>query len=256
MNLDGEDIRWNPHICESTKEELAETELEEVPDYLINSNHSSETLRWDGEKFFGKEKDRKPSNTIQELTRTGEFDHKLSLYNEHHDTGVHAPTPYCAIMYSEENQIDNELIMEFMGGDDWMSFPKAFSQGEIVQEEEVQSVCQGIGEFAKILQNEKLGHGDIAWRHLYVNPDNYDIAVIDIEGGTTQARPSMMDEETREIQEILDQIPRPQYEDQINGWFEQGYNSVPDPRNTDLPTSEYACDGGYEISENALDLLS
>lgn len=255
MSSENQTVRWNPHIGEEEKEEILDVDWREVPDEFINNNHSSEALKWDGENFFNKEKDRRPSKTIQELTRTGEFDHRLMLYNEHHDTGVHAPTPYCAMLSGDDSGGD-QVVMEFMGGDEWMSFPRAFSQGEIVDKEEVRQVCQGLGEFAKVLENEQMKHGDIALRHFYVNQDTYDLGVIDIEGGTANARPSAVEEEIYQIEEVMDRIPRPQYEDEMFEWFSEGYESVPDPRDTNIPTSVYESEeNGYNLSEGAGDML-
>lgn len=255
MDFEDTTVRWNPHICDDTKDELEKAEFVEVPENLINNDHSSDSLKWDGGNFFSKQKGRKPSNTIQELTRTGEFDHIFSLYNEHHDTSIHAPTPYCAVIYSDNDTVD-QVVMDFMGGDDWMSFPRAFSGGEfLMQEDEVRSVCYSLGEFAKILENENMAHGDVAWRHFYVDPEHYDVAAIDIEGGTTDARESTIQGEQEELQSILDKMPRPQYEEAIYDGFQDGYESVPDPENTDLPRSEYECEGDYGLTQKALDLL-
>ncbi|MFB6116695.1 MAG: lipopolysaccharide kinase InaA family protein [Candidatus Nanosalina sp.] len=255
MNLGGETIRWNPHIGDEEKEDIAHAEFEEVPGDLINDDNSSEAFRWDRENYFAKEKERDPSKTIQELTRTGEFDHRLSLYDEHHDTGVHAPTPYCAMINPENDQYGDQVIMEFIGGENWTSFPRAFAEGAIVGEDEVKQVAEGLGRYSKILENECMGHGDVAWRHFFVNTENYDLAVIDIEGGTANARPSMIEEERQEISEVLDQIPRPQYEDQIYEWFAEGRESVPEPDETNLPTSAYDCNGNYGVPEGADEML-
>ena len=254
MSSDGRTVRWNPHIDEAEKEEIMNVDWEEVPDEFINNNHSSESLKWDGEKYFNKAKDRRPSKTIQELTRTGEFDHRLMLYDEHHDTGVHAPTPYGAIL--NEGEKTDEVVMEFMGGNGWTSFPTAFSQGELVGEDQVSQVCKGLGKFAKILENEQMRHGDIALRHFYVNQDNYDVGVIDIEGGTANARSSEVKAEVAQIEDVIERIPRPQYEGQMIGWYQEGYDSVPDPENTQLPTSVYdAGDNGFDLSGTISDVF-
>lgn len=254
MSSDGSTVRWNPHIEDEVKDEILEVDWREVPDEFINNNHSSESLKWDGENYFNKAKDRRPSKTIQELTRTGEFDHRLMLYDEHHDTGVHAPTPYGALL--NEGDETDEVVMEFMGGNGWVSFPRAFSSGEIVDEDEVRQVCQGLGRFAKILQNEQMKHGDIALRHFYVDQDSYDVGVIDIENGTANARPSAVEEEIDQIEGVIDRIPRPQYEDQMFDWYNQGYESVPDPEDTQLPTSVYESeDDGYDLTDTICDTL-
>lgn len=255
MVSEGDTVRWNPHVDEDEKEEIMNLDWREVPDELINNNHSSESLRWDGETYFNKAKDRRPSKTIQELTRTGEFDHRLMLYDEHHDTGVHAPTPYGAVL--TEGEGPDEVVMEFMGeGDGWISFPMAFSKGDLVEEHQVRQVCRGVGRFAKILDNEQMNHGDIALRHFYVNRDGYDVGVIDIEGGTVNARPSAVEQELDQMEDVIDRIPRPQYKGEMMNWYQEGYESVPDPDQTNFPTSVYESDDdGFDFSETISDAL-
>lgn len=255
MNLEDQTLRWNPHIQEDEKQDILQTEWTEVPNEYINNNHSSESLKWDEENYFSKEKDRAPAKTIQELTRTGEIDHRLLLYEEHHNTNVHAPTPYCAALSGNEEDGD-QVIMDFMG-DQWASFPKAFSQGDLVDEQNVRQVTQGLGQFAKILENEQMRHGDIALRHFYVDQETYDVGVIDIEGGSVSAKESAIAEERQQIEDVIERIPRPQYEDQLEGWFEEGYDQVPEPEDTNIPTSVYETeDNGYSLTEMATDILS
>jgi len=254
-------VRWNPHIQDDLKDEILDLEWEEVPEEFINDNHSSDNLQWDEEtNYFKKIKNRNPSKTIQELTRTGEFDHRLMLYEEHHDANVCAPTPYCAILKPEnEGRREDEVIMDFMGGNnEWLSFPKAFSEGNIVEETEVRQVCEGIGQFAKILENESMIHGDIALRHFYVDQETYDIGIIDIEGGSPNARALEVQEEINQMENIIERIPRPQYGSQMHEWFGQGYESLPQAEYTDIPTSVYETDegdNGYDLSQDDIDFL-
>jgi len=235
-------IRWEKELEEEAKEDVMNAVFSRYEgthkDHSCVGVGSSE----DG-RYLVKEKDRNYATEQTEFDSLRIWNNVLESYDEGCGTGIRSPTPYC---HTEKEGV----VMELIDGDDWAPMDYVHSDGQGPQiidgRDEAKRVSKRVGALAKIMENEGLHHGDIAERHLLINKHNQELGVIDVEGISRAETEQEVQEEVRQLRETLDHVKRAKaYDnDEVDAWFEEGYNSVSDePQSNFLDSYGF---GGFE----------
>lgn len=243
MSASGRGNVWHPDIDSDLQKKILNADWKDAP--RINSDHSSDSIRIDEElKLLEKQKrDRSPDNNNREFWNLKKWREVLERYEQEHGVdSVNVPMGFCATA--------NGVIMEYLGPNfdnasqlsqyrdndntepedtSWASLSNALSIGAFKKEENVRKLAENLGRYQHMKENEGMMHDDMDKRHIYVDMDDFEIAIIDVENSYKLNKDlSKFQGEKREMKQILDTIAqtKPNYEDTIYEGFQAGYDEI------------------------------